>query len=66
MFDPQWTCQNRVFKCIFNIKGSRLDISALGQLCSSSTGGGDETSRGSGVLVTLQAGNSMALSVSLA
>lgn len=71
MFDPQWTCQNHVFKCTFNIKSSRLDVSALEQLCSNSPGGGDETnsnmtSRGSGVFVTLQAGNKMALSVSLA
>lgn len=41
------------------------------KLCSNSPGGGDETnsnmtSRGSGVFVTLQAGNKMALSVSLA
>ena len=36
-------CQNSAFICIVITKGTRLGISALGQLRSDSTGGGDES-----------------------
>lgn len=36
MCEPQWVCQNHVFKCMFNTEDSLSDISALTQFHSNS------------------------------